>query len=61
TRTEVLAFLDKAKYNQGVIDAMTRPWEAKPWHVYYPIFLTEKRLDAGLAFWKKHEKTIAKA
>ncbi|MCU7995680.1 lytic murein transglycosylase B [Shewanella glacialipiscicola] len=61
TRTEVLTFLNKAKYNQGVIDAMTRPWEAKPWHVYYPIFLTEKRLDAGLAFWKKHEKTIAKA
>ncbi|WP_372930125.1 lytic murein transglycosylase B, partial [Shewanella putrefaciens] len=25
------------------------------------IFLTEKRLEAGLAFWKKHDATIAKA
>ena len=61
TREEVLAFLDKANYNQAVIDAMTRPWEAKPWHQYYPIFLTEKRLNAGIAFWKKHESTITKA
>lgn len=61
SRSEVEAFLAKAKYNQAVIDAITRPWEAKPWHQYYPIFLTEKRLEAGLAFWKKYDKTIAKA
>lgn len=61
SKDEVESFLAKAKYNQAVIDAITRPWEAKPWHVYYPIFLTEKRLNAGLAFWKKHEKTIADA
>ncbi|PIW59007.1 lytic murein transglycosylase B [Shewanella sp. CG12_big_fil_rev_8_21_14_0_65_47_15] len=61
TRSEIDTFLAKAKYNQAVIDAITRPWEAKPWHVYYPIFLTEKRLAAGLAFWNKHEATIAKA
>lgn len=61
TKAEVETFLAKAKYNQAVIDAISRPWEAKPWHKYYPIFLTEKRLDAGLAFWKKHEKAIAKA
>ncbi|MCH1929151.1 lytic murein transglycosylase B [Shewanella sp. A25] len=61
SQAEVEAFLAKANYNQKVIDAITRPWEAKPWHVYYPIFLTEKRLQAGLAFWKQHEATIAKA
>lgn len=61
TREETIAFLNKANYNQAVIDAITRPWEAKPWHQYYPIFLTEKRLKAGLDFWKKHDATIAKA
>lgn len=61
SHTEVEQFLSQANYNQAVIDAITRPWEAKPWHQYYPIFLTEKRLNAGLAFWKKHEKTIARA
>ena len=34
TEKEVQQFLDTAKYDQGVIDAMTKPWEAKPWHQY---------------------------
>ncbi len=58
---EVESFLAKANYNQAVIDAITRPWEAKPWHKYYPIFLTEKRLQAGLDFWDKHQEAITKA
>ena len=40
---------------------MNKPWEAKPWHVYHPIFLTDKRLEKGLAFWKENAATIAKA
>lgn len=58
---ETQAFIDNAEFNQAVIDAMTKPWEAKPWHQYYPIFLTEKRLDAGLKFWKEHADTIKRA
>ncbi|MCK8047365.1 lytic murein transglycosylase B [Shewanella sp. 1CM18E] len=58
---EISQFIANAEYNQAVIDAMTKPWEAKPWHQYYPIFLTEKRLDAGLAFWNEHADLIAKA
>lgn len=61
TAEETQAFLAGAKLNQDVLDAISRPWEAKPWHVYYPIFLTEKRLAAGLKFWNEHEQTIAKA
>ncbi len=58
---EIDTFLSSAKFDQGVIDAMTKPWEAKPWYQYHPIFLTEKRLKAGLAFWKKHEETVNRA
>ncbi|MBB1268913.1 lytic murein transglycosylase B [Shewanella sp. SR44-3] len=61
TRAQAQAYLDGASYNQAVIDAMTKPWEAKPWHQYFPIFLTEKRLQAGLTFWKTHQKTIQRA
>ncbi|RLV60148.1 lytic murein transglycosylase B [Parashewanella curva] len=60
-RAEVQQLLKQAKFNQEVIDAITRPWEAKPWYKYYPLFLTEKRLNAGLKFWKQHETTITKA
>ena len=58
---EVKALLEKAVYRQEVIDAITRPWEAKPWHQYYPIFLTEKRLNAGIKFWNTYHQDIAKA
>jgi membrane-bound lytic murein transglycosylase B len=58
---EIKAYLASASYNQAIIDAMTKPWEAKPWHQYYPIFLTDKRLEAGLTFWRTHEKTLRRA
>ncbi|MDB2387476.1 lytic murein transglycosylase B [Shewanella sp.] len=61
TEQETQAFIDNAFYNQKIIDAMTQPWEAKPWYQYYPIFLTDKRLQAGLTFWEKHAKAINKA
>lgn len=61
SQQQAQVYLDGANYNQAVIDAITKPWEAKPWHQYFPIFLTEKRLQAGLAFWKTHQKTIQRA
>ncbi|MCL1125195.1 lytic murein transglycosylase B [Shewanella surugensis] len=54
-------FLSQGHYNQAVINAITTPWEAKPWDQYYPIFLTQKRLDAGLTFWDEYQDTIEKA
>lgn len=50
-----------ATYQQSIIDAMTRPAEAKPWHDYRPIFLTDKRIEQGAAFWKEHEALLARA
>ncbi|OYD26324.1 lytic murein transglycosylase B [Oceanimonas baumannii] len=50
-----------ATYQQSIIDAMTRPAEAKPWHDYRPIFLTDKRIEQGVAFWKEHEALLARA
>ena len=61
TESEVEQFLAKANYNQKVIDAITTPWEAKPWHLYQPIFLTEQRLAKGIEFWQRYADTITKA
>lgn len=60
-KTELKKWLDSAVINKDVLEAIQRPWEAKPWYQYYPIFLTEKRLNAGLKFWEKHEETLEKA
>lgn len=54
-------WLSTAKKNDDILEAIQRPWEAKPWYQYYPIFLTEKRLDAGLTFWKTHQDTLNRA
>lgn len=61
SEAQVDEFLSQASYNQQVIDAISRPWEAKPWYQYRPRFLTEARLEAGLAFWQTHEVTLKRA
>lgn len=53
--------LKRAEPNKKILEAITRPWEAKPWHQYHPIFLTEKRTQKGAEFWVKHEKTLQQA
>jgi hypothetical protein len=49
-RGEVLATVSRAHYQQTVIDAISRPAEAKPWKDYRPIFVTDRRIEDGVAF-----------
>lgn len=58
---QVEQLLAKAQRNDAILEAIARPWEAKPWFQYYPIFLTEKRLAAGLKFWQEHHDTLERA
>ncbi len=51
----------QAVYQQRIIDAITRPAEARPWRDYRPIFLTKNRIDGGAAFWRKHAEILARA
>ncbi|CUA83420.1 lytic murein transglycosylase B [Pseudidiomarina woesei] len=60
-RDQVEELLTQAQRNEAILEAIARPWEAKPWFQYYPIFLTEKRLAAGLKFWHEHQDTLARA
>lgn len=56
----VREILDLASYQQGIIDAMTRPAEAKPWSVYRPIFMTEARISGGKAFVAENQALLEK-
>ncbi|NCT66837.1 MAG: lytic murein transglycosylase B [Rhodanobacteraceae bacterium] len=48
----VLATLAGAKVQQSILDAIARPAEkTKPWKDYRPIFLTDKRIADGVAFY----------
>ncbi len=55
---EVRALLAEARYQQSIIDAMTRPAEARPWYRYWPIFLTEARKGGGAEFWRANQDLL---
>ena len=58
-RTELVLLLKKAKKQQSILDAISRPAEkTKPWHEYRAIFLTDKRIESGARFWKEHEAEL---
>ena len=57
----VLALLKQAEWRQDILDAIARPAESKPWHVYRPIFLTDRRIDDGVAFWHEHAEALEQA
>ena len=55
----VRAVLNEARYQQSIIDAISRPAEARPWFQYRPIFMTETRIAAGAEFWRANASLLA--
>lgn len=53
--------ITKATYQQKIIDAMNRPYEGKPWHMYRKLFITDKRVKGGVDFYLKHEQELLDA
>jgi membrane-bound lytic murein transglycosylase B len=56
--TDIMATLAKAKYQQSVIDTMTRPAESKPWKDYRPIFVNDRRINDGIAFYRDNRELL---
>lgn len=53
------SLLATAVIDQSVLDAISRPAErVVPWYEYRNIFLTDRRIDAGVQFWKEHASTV---
>lgn len=58
----VLRLLAAAERKQPILDAISRPAErVRPWHEYRAIFMTEQRLQRGLAFWDEHAEALQRA
>lgn len=58
SETHVLATLEEAKVQQSILDAIARPAEAKPWKDYRPIFISDRRIDDGVIFYRQHRELI---
>ena len=55
------ALLTEARVLDSVLEAIQRPAERKPWHEYRKIFITEKRIARGAAFWHEHAQALTRA
>lgn len=56
---ELTAVLDGARKQQSILDAIARPAEAtKTWAQYRPIFLTDKRIDDGVGFYRANRELL---
>lgn len=49
-----------AEIREGIVNAMSRPAEAKPWRDYRPIFISNARIDGGRAFLSTHRDALGK-
>ena len=58
---EIVLLLQDARFKQSIVDAISRPAEAKPWYDYRPIFITEKRIKGGVEFWREHQELVQQA
>ena len=58
--THIETVLSRAQIRDGIVAAMSRPAEAKPWRDYRPIFVTQVRIDGGQAFLSTHRDKLAR-
>ncbi|MGH8501528.1 MAG: lytic murein transglycosylase B [Gammaproteobacteria bacterium] len=50
-----------AEQQETALEAIARPAESKPWHVYREIFVTPQRIQGGVEFWEKNRPLLEKA
>jgi len=57
-RQHVQTLLATVERQERVLELIQRPAEAKPWHEYRQIFLTDARIAQGVAFWRQHAELL---
>lgn len=59
---ELDALFAQVSRDESVLKAIARPAEGtKEWKDYRPAFLTEERVQKGVAFWRQHADALARA
>jgi membrane-bound lytic murein transglycosylase B len=62
SKPELENVFSQAQRSDSILAAMSRPAEkTKPWYEYRKIFLTQSRIEGGVAFWNHHAKVLAQA
>ena len=60
---ELKFLFSRARYYPGIIDLITPPTHprARSWQAYRARFLDPLRIDGGVALWRRHGETLARA
>ncbi len=61
SRSALERLFAKVRMRPGVLAAIRRPAESKPWYQYRPIFLTDARIRGGVRFWERHAAILERA
>lgn len=61
SRAQLESWFKDTKIKPEIIAAITRPYEAQPWHRYKKLFVTDTHIKNGVAFWKENAKTLERA
>lgn len=51
----------QARFRSDVIEAISRPAAATPWHEYRSLFINPRRITGGVRFWDRHSAALARA
>jgi membrane-bound lytic murein transglycosylase B len=60
-RQDLIHTFNEVIIQPQIILSINKPYEQKPWDSYKQLFLTQQRLEEGLAFWKLNQHSLAKA
>ncbi len=61
-RLELINTFSEVKQQKSILEAIARPAEkTKTWAEYRPIFINDKQIKSGIAFWKAHKETFDQA
>jgi membrane-bound lytic murein transglycosylase B len=62
SKQELEKIFSQAQRNETILEAMSKPAEKKlAWYEYRKIFLTQSRIEGGVAFWNQHAEELAQA
>ncbi len=60
-RTALLEIFSHTVKSERVLNAISKPAEALPWHKYRSIFIQPQRIEKGVNFWKTHQALLNRA
>lgn len=58
---ELSSVFGQVNLHEGILAAMGKPFEAKPWYAYKKLFLTDARVQGGIEFKQRNAQALADA